>query len=107
MKKVFGIALNTTNRMERSEMINWKTATPKVKDLYFKDVPVGTAFVNAGGYSQGAVYIKVMKESSFMDNSEYFMLELQTFKLWPATKSVIKVVELEINIPLEKPSIYD
>jgi hypothetical protein len=87
--------------------INWKASTPKNKDLYFNDLKVGESFINVSGYGQGAVYRKVVREPTCPGVNEYFMLEIETSKLWNPTKSAVRVVDVEVNIPLERPSIYD
>lgn len=84
--------------------INWENEqTPKT--LYFEDVPVNAHFVIDTIGSYGAVYRKV--ESGFRHQTwGYAQLEEFTGKVFEATKSPIRIVEVDIKIKSIKPTIY-
>lgn len=79
--------------------VNW-LKEKKVPALLFEDLRLNTPFRNTSPDSKGAVYIKVS------DATASFMYEVQTGRLWPPTKSPVEIVDLTININLEKPQIY-
>lgn len=95
-------------------MINW-LKSQKPKTLYFKDIQVNEKFVIDTGGSKGAVYTKVENVNGYNvddsdwenEESDHAMMEIATGKLWASTKSPVKLVDVEINIDAEKPSIYD
>jgi len=92
-------------------MINW-LKSKKPTTLYFKDIKVNEKFCIDTGNSRGAVYIKVENVNAYnvedwtSDDEDCGMMEIVTGKLWAATKSPVKLVNVEINIDAEKPDIY-
>lgn len=93
-------------------MINW-LKSQKPKPLYFKDIQVNEKFVIDTGNSMGAVYTKVQNMNAYNtqdwtnDDDDFGMMEIATGKLWAATKSPVKLIDVEINIDAAKPSIYE
>lgn len=80
--------------------INWKGQPRTNRPLYFRDLGLNQPFRNAGNLSQGAVYIKVAH------GDDQYMYEVNSGALWRPTSSPVEKVNLELNVPVEKPSIY-
>lgn len=81
--------------------INWKSNNHSKNCLYFSDLELNQPFRNAGPLSQGVVYIKVENKSG-----EQFMYEVYTGRLWPPTAAEVEKINVEVNIPVEKPRNY-
>lgn len=88
--------------------VNWKNqeSTPTV--LYFEHLSINETFKIQG---HEAVYTKVkVKTKSVYDISDkykYYMYEIMTGNLYPPTNSPVELVNVEVNIDLEKPQLYD
>lgn len=83
--------------------INWKdTVHPLNSDLYFKHLKLNENFKIVVG---DAVYTKVAVVHKYDENQE-FMCELATGKLFPPTKSAVKLVDVEVNVNIPRPVIY-
>lgn len=78
--------------------INWKPKSPIKSD--YECLSYGDCFKIDTLRSSGAIYMKTT-----YDNVDC-MLELATGKVFSRTYSVIKPVDVEINIDTSKPSIY-
>lgn len=81
-------------------IVTWKNSTTKPTTLYFANLSVHDTFKNASHRSQGAVYMKVKNE-----HGSYFMLELETGKLWPPTSAAVEHVNVKIEIDSPKPNL--
>jgi hypothetical protein len=79
--------------------INWNNQnTPQT--LNFDQLSYGDCYKVATSRSKGAVYMKT--EGGHQD----YALELATGKLFPPQLSPLSLVEVEINIQADKPTIY-
>lgn len=81
--------------------ITWEDTKPVSKVLHFDDLPLNATFRNTSRLSQGAVYAKVATQ--YDDN---YMMEIQTGRLFPPTASPVEIVNVNVKIPLPKPSLY-
>lgn len=85
--------------------ISWKN-TKVTTELTYSDLQVGESFyINSG---KGAVYTKVVyRDRSYTSKKdEYFQLEIATGKLFKPTNSGVRRVNVEVQIDVNKPSIY-
>lgn len=84
--------------------VNWSSDNCQ---LFFRDLEINQAFRNAGKWSKGAIYIKVgIDKTSVSQEPFYYMYEVATGKLWPATSSPVEVVDVSVNINSPKPAAY-
>ena len=89
---------------DRSMKINWKNKVYQ-QVLYYNDLKLNEAFRLTTGQ---AIYIKVLVSPRVAGNhnEEYGMLEIATGMIFAPSKSPVELIHVEINVDLEKPSIY-
>lgn len=86
--------------------INWLNSNENTT-LYFQDVAVNQGFRNVSDLSKGAVYLKVEDYNAFEKDYEcYAMLEIATGVMFRPTTSPVELVDIKLNIGVEKPDLY-
>lgn len=79
--------------------ITWKKAP--VATLTFNSLGINESFkiVNLSGRATGAVYRKVYN----VKDRQYYQMEEETGRIYPATASRVERVEVEVTIHADKP----
>lgn len=79
----------------------WNKPVSATKEIYFTDLEVGDVFQINTEKSKGAIYMKTT-----FGSANYYMLELATGKLFLPHGTPVKIIPIEISLPVSRPSIY-
>lgn len=93
---------------EKKMATNVKWVGEKTKPgIRFGDLSVGEYFQIESSLSKGAVYQKVLIDSSITGSQNYAQLEVATGKIFASTNSNVRKVEAETTIYTSKPPVYN